>query len=163
MTGPSTALTIALALALSAQAAATAAHVAFVDGLWQGGIETGPSGNECWAAMTGEDGTTLTLAERGNVSWYLRLTNPGWQLPSPHRYDMLARVDFYPRLRITAEASDPTRLEIDDLDGIALLTLIENGHAIELSSDGFSGTYTLEGSAKIIERLRTCATSAATP
>jgi hypothetical protein len=69
---------------------------------------------------------------------------------------MVALVDFYPRLRIVAEAKNRALLEIRDLDHISLLEFIENGHTIDLTSDGFNGKYELEGSAKVIERIRNC-------
>ncbi|MFN0113111.1 MAG: hypothetical protein ACKVPY_00365 [Paracoccaceae bacterium] len=131
----------------------------FIDGRWQGGIETGPDSPdfaECWAGTTFGDGTTLTLAERRDGTWLLRLSNPGWQLPDAQRYTMLAQVDFYPRLRVSAEARTPTLLEIADPDPTSLVGLIEYGHTINLASVGFNEKYDLEGSAKIIERIRTC-------
>ena len=133
--------------------------ITFVDGRWNGGIETGPDSKgpqECWARTTFGDGTAFTLAKRGDGSWYLRLSNPDWRLPPSHRYVMLALVDFYPQLRIAAEAKSRTRLEIENLDQISLLGLIENGHTIDLKSDGFNVKYDLEGSAKVIERVRAC-------
>jgi hypothetical protein len=133
--------------------------VLFVDGRWSGGIETGPNGSgfeECWASTTFYDGTMFTLAKRGDGSWHLRLSNPGWRLPPSRLYAMAALVDFYPQLHITAEAKSQTRLEIANLDRIALLELIENGHRIDLASDGFNEKYDLEGSAKAIERIRDC-------
>ena len=131
----------------------------FVDGRWHGGIETVPGSpdiEECWASTTFDDGTTFTLAERKDGDWTLRLSNPGWQLPPSRRYTLEALVDFYPRLRIMAEAKNETVLEIADLDHISLLGLIENGHTIDLASEGFNEKYELEGSAKIIERIRSC-------
>ncbi len=74
--------------------------VPFVDGIWRGEVETGPNGSgfkECWASTTFGDGTTFSLAKRDDASWHLRLSNPGWQLPPSHRYDMIALVDFYPQ------------------------------------------------------------------
>lgn len=131
----------------------------FVDGLWRGDIETA-SGSAvvtgCWASTRFDDGTTLRLVRRTDGSWHLRLSNPGWQLPQSNRYDMTALVDFYPKLNIRAEAVSPVRLEIAGLDRISLLGLIENGHTIHLAADGFDERYDLEGSAKIIQRLRTC-------
>ena len=133
--------------------------ITFVDGRWNGGIETGPDSKgleECWARTTFGDGTAFTLAKRGDGSWYLRLSNPDWRLPPSHRYAMVARVDFYPRLHVAAEAKSQTRLEIENIDQISLLGLIENGHTIDLRSDGFNAKYDLEGSAKVIERVRSC-------
>lgn len=131
----------------------------FVDGRWNGGIDTdqGSKGlEECWARTTFSDGTTFTLAKRGDGNWRLRLSNPGWRLPPSRRYAMVALVDFYPQLGITAEAKSQTGLEIANLDQISLLGLIENGHTIDLTSDGFKAKYDLEGSAKVIERVRNC-------
>jgi hypothetical protein len=133
--------------------------VPFVDGRWNGGIETGPDGEgfeECWARTTFSDGTAFTLAKRGDGSWYLKLSNPAWRLPPSHRYDMVSQVDFYPKIRIAAEAKSRTRLEIANLDRISLLGLIENGHTIILTSDGFNEKYDLEGSAKVIQRIGNC-------
>jgi hypothetical protein len=133
--------------------------IPFVDGRWNGGIEIGPDSKsleECWARTIFSDGTALMLAKRGDGNWYLRLSNPGWRLPPSRRYDMVALVDFYPKLRIAAEAKSQTRLEIANLDQTSLLGLIENGHTINLTSDGFNVKYDLEGSAKIIERVRNC-------
>jgi hypothetical protein len=133
--------------------------ITFVDGRWNGGIDTGTDSKgpqECWARTTFGDGTAFTLAKRGDGSWYLRLSNPDWRLLPSHRYAMLALVDFYPQLRIFAEAKSQTRLEIENLDQISLLGLIENGHTIDLKSDGFNVKYDLEGSAKVIERVRNC-------
>ena len=139
--------------------ASGAPAIPFVDGRWSGGIETGPNSSdveECWASTTFGDGTTFTLAKRGDGDWRLRLSNPDWRLPPSRRYDMAALVDFYPELRIAAEAKSPTRLEIANIDQISLLGIIENGHTIDLASDGFNEKYDLEGSAKAIERVRTC-------
>jgi hypothetical protein len=133
--------------------------ISFVDGRWNGGIETGPDNTnleECWARTTFSDGTAFTLAKRGDGSWHLTLSNLGWRLPPSHHYAMVALVDFYPQLRITAEAKSQTRMEIANLDQISLLGLIENGHTINLTSDGFNAKYDLEGSAKVIERVRNC-------
>lgn len=134
-------------------------QIPFVDGRWTGGIEAaadseGPE--ECWARTTFSDGTAFTLAKRDDGSWYLRVSNPGWHLPPFRRYAMVALVDFYPRLRIAAEAKSQTRLEIANLEKISLLGFIENGHTIDLTSDGFKAKYDLEGSAKVIERVRNC-------
>jgi hypothetical protein len=134
--------------------------IPFVDGLWRGDIETGPVGSgfeECWASTTTGDGTTFTLAKRNDASWHLRLSNSGWRLPPSHRYEMTALVDFHPQqVRTAAEAKSKTRLEIANLDRISLLGLIENGHTIELTSDGFNEKYDLEGSARVIQRIRNC-------
>jgi hypothetical protein len=133
--------------------------ISFVDGHWYGGIEIGPDSKgleECWARTTFSDGTAFTLAKRGDGVWHLRLSNPGWRLPPSRRYAMVALVDFYPQLRIAAEAKSQTVLEIANLDQISLLGLIENGHTIDLTSDGFNVKYDLEGSAKVIERVRNC-------
>ncbi len=135
--------------------------IPFEDGRWNGGIETGPDSKgfeECWARTTFSDGTAFTLAKRSDGSWHLRLSNPGWRLPPSRLYAMVALVDFYPQLRIAAEAKSETRLEIADLDQISLLGLIENGHTIDLTSDGFNEKFDLEGSAKVIARLRNCFT-----
>ena len=132
----------------------------FVDGRWQGDVVTSPDSSdveECWASTTFDDGTIFRLAERSEGSWYLQLTNPSWQLP-PTRQHMVARVYFYPRLAIAAEAKTQTLLEIAELDQLSMLGLIENGHTIDFASDGFNGTYDLEGSAKVIERIRSCFT-----
>ncbi len=134
--------------------------IPFVDGIWRGEVETDPNGSgfrECWASTTFGDGTTFTLAKRDDASWHLRLSNPGWQLPLSHRYDMIALVDFYPQqVSVTAESQGETRLEIANLEHISLLGLIENGHTIDLTSDGLNEKYDLEGSAKAIQRIRNC-------
>jgi hypothetical protein len=133
--------------------------IPFVDGRWNGGIETGPDSKgleECWARTTFSDGTAFTLAKRGDGSWHLRLSNPGWRLTPSRRYAMIALVDFYPQLRIAVEAKSQTRLEIANLEQTSLLGLIENGHTINLTSDGFNEKYDLEGSAKVIGRVRNC-------
>lgn len=139
--------------------ASGAPAIPFADGRWHGDIKTRPDGSgfeECWASTVFDNGTTLTLSERKDGTWHLQLSNPGWRLPHSRRYAMVALVDFYPRLRIVAEARNETRLEIADLEHIFLLRLIENGHTINLSSDGFSEKYELEGSAKVIGRIRSC-------
>ena len=131
----------------------------FVDGRWNGGIETGLDSKgleECWARTTFNDGTSFTLAKRGDGSWHLRLSNPGWRLTPSRRFAMIALVDFYPQLRIAVEAKSQTRLEIENLEQTYLLGLIENGHTINLTSDGFNEKYDLEGSAKVIGRIRNC-------
>ena len=86
----------------------------------------------------------------------MRLSNPGWRLPPSRRYAIVAQVDFFPQLRIAAEAKSQTRLEIANLEQTSILGLIENGHTIDLTSDGFNEKYDLEGSAKVIERVRNC-------
>ena len=145
---------------LHTAASASGTHaVPFVDGRWSGGIETGPNSSsfgECWASTTFSDSTTFTLAKRGDGSWHLRLSNPGWRLLPSRRYAVVALVDFYPQLRIAAEAKSQTRLKIANLDQISLLGLIENGHTIDLTSDGLNEKYDLEGSAKAIQRNRNC-------
>lgn len=131
----------------------------FVDGRWKGGVEFGADNKgveECWASTSFSDGTVLTLAERNNGIWHLSLSNPVWRLSPDRRYSMVARIDFYPQLRIAAEAKSPVNLEIANLDQILLLGLIENGHTIDLSSDDFKAKYDLEGSAKVIARVRSC-------
>ena len=132
--------------------------IAFVDGRWHGGINAGPDSPdfECWASTTFTDGTTLTLTERKDGNWKLELSNANWQLPLLRRYALVAQVDFYPRLPIAAVAREQTVLEIADLDRISLLGLIENGHTLDLTSDDFNDKFELEGSAKVIERIRTC-------
>ena len=134
--------------------------IPFVDGRWSGDIEIDTNSavfKACWASTNYSDGTTLTLAKRDNGSWHLRLSNPGWGLPPSHQYDMIALVDFYPQqVHTTAEAKSKTHLEIANLDQISLLGLIENGHTIDLRSDGFNEKYDLEGSAKVIQRIRNC-------
>ncbi len=157
----SSTLAICLCAAGTAIADATRAPaMPFVDGLWRGDIEGRQKGSTieaCWASTTFDDGTTFTLAERRDGTWSLQLSNPGWRLPPSRRYAMEALVDFYPRLRIAADARSETLLEIADLERISLLGLIENGHTIDLASDGFDEKYVLEGSAKIIQRIRDCA------
>ena len=133
--------------------------IPFVDGRWHGDIETDPNSlnfKECWASTTFDDGTAFTLTKRKDGSWHLQLSNSSWRLQHSRRYAMVALVDFYPRLRIAAEAKNQTLLEIANLDQISLLGLIENGHTIDLASEGFNEKYELEGSAKIIERIRNC-------
>ena len=49
--------------------------IPFVDGRWNGDIETSPDSKgleECWARTTFSDGTAFTLAKRGDGSWHLR-------------------------------------------------------------------------------------------
>lgn len=139
--------------------ASGAPMIPFVDGRWHGDIATGPNNTnfeECWASTTFDDGTTFAITKRKDGKWYLQFSNPGWRLPPLRRYTMVALIDFYPRLRITAEAKTQVLLEIADLDHISLLRLIENGHTIDLSSDSFNEKFELEGSAKVIERIRNC-------
>ena len=131
----------------------------FVDGIWRGGIETDSNTKAskfCWASTTFKEATTFTLEVRRDKSWHLRLSNAGWRLPTSHRYDTIAQVDYYPRLRINGESQSQTILEFGDIEHISLLHLIENGHTIELSSNEINLKYDLEGSAKIIARLRDC-------
>jgi hypothetical protein len=131
----------------------------FVDGRWSGVIETLPNSSvfeECSTSTTFIDGTTFTLAEQRDEKWYLRLSNPSWRLSHSRQYPMVALVDFYPQLRVDAEAKSERHLEIAILDHNTLLGYIENGHTIRLTSEGFKETYDLEGSAKVIERVRNC-------
>ena len=134
--------------------------IPFVDGRWSGDIKTGPNNSgfkECWASTTFSDGTTFTLAKRDDESWHLRLANPGWRLPPSQEYDLIALVDFHPQqVRTAAEATSETRLEIANLDQISLLGLIENGHTIVFTSESLNEKYDLEGSAKVIQRIRNC-------
>jgi hypothetical protein len=133
----------------------------FVDGRWSGDIKTFQNNTEfeeCWASTTFTDGTTFTLAERRDESWYLRLSNAGWRLVPSRRYPMVAQVDFYPPHLVDAEAKSQRLLEIATLDQNTLLGFIENGHTIKLTSDRFKEAYDLEGSAKVIGRIRTCVT-----
>lgn len=113
----------------------------FVDGRWHGDIKSGPGGSDpdnCWASTTFEDGTTFKLAKRKDGHWILQLSNPSWWLPASQRYDMVALVDFYPRIHLAAEAKSPTLLEIAQIEQTALLGQIENGHTIDLTSDDFN-------------------------
>jgi hypothetical protein len=133
--------------------------ILFVDGRWTGGSEIGSDSKsieECWVRTTFSDSTAFTLAKRSDGIWHLRLSNPDWRLPPSHQYDMVALVDFYPQLHIAGQATSPTSLEIANLDQISLLGIIENGHSIDLTSDGFNAKYDLEGSAKAIEKARHC-------
>jgi hypothetical protein len=139
--------------------ASAEAAIPFQDGRWSGGMETGSNSNSvgaCWARTTLSDGTMFALAKLGDGTWHLRLSNPGWRLPPSRRYAMKALVDFYPQLRVAAEAKSPSDMEIANIDRTSLLGLIENGHTINLDSDGFNVKYDLEGSAKAIERVRKC-------
>ncbi len=132
----------------------------FIDGRWHGNINVGPDGSgfkECWASTAFADGTVLSLSEKRGGKWNLQLSNPGWELPASEQYLLLAMVDFYPKLQVRAKAKSRTSLEIEDLTQNALLEPIENGHTIELVSDGFHAKYDLEGSAKVIQRIRECA------
>ena len=100
--------------------------IPFVDGLWHGEIETGPNSLDfeaCWASTLSDDGTAFTLMKRKDGRWHLQLANPNWHLPPSHRYAMATVVDFYPPLRLVAEAKDRTLLEIADLERISLLRL----------------------------------------
>ena len=134
--------------------------IPFVDGRWSGDIEFDASSSAfkaCWASTNYNDGTTLRLSKRGSGSWHLRLSNPDLQLLPSHQFDMIVLVDFHPQQVLTAaESKSKTNLEIANLDQISLLGLIENGHMINFSSDEFSEQYDLEGSAKVIQRIRNC-------
>lgn len=130
----------------------------FVDGRWSGGTAIDPDSKaleECWSRTTFGDGTVFSLAKRYDGSWHLSFSNPGWRLPPSRRYTVVAQVDFYPQLRITAETKGQTRL-IASLERTSLLELIENGHTIRLTFEGFNEKFDLEGSAKVIERVRNC-------
>lgn len=69
---------------------------------------------------------------------------------------MVPQVDFYPQLRVAAEAKNHTRPEFASFDQTSLLGQIENGHTVRFTSDGFNEKHDLEGSAKAIERVRNC-------
>jgi hypothetical protein len=145
----------------TAAVAGGAPLVSFVDGTWKGGIgnsHNSQDDRECWASTTQPDNTVFTLAKHTNEHWYLRFSNPSWQLPALHQYNIVALIDFYPTLDIVAVANNKAVLEIANIEEISLLERIENGHTITLTSDGFNAKYTLEGSAKIIGRLRNCST-----
>lgn len=131
----------------------------FVDGIWSGGVESGSASGAsevCWARTSFKDSTNLTLSVRSDKNWELRLSNLGWALPPSHRYDLVALVDFYPQLHVVAQSTGPKILEFANIERNSLLGLIENGHTITLSSDEFNAKYDLEGSAKVIARLRGC-------
>ena len=134
--------------------------IPFVDGLWSGGVELGTAGSapvECWANTVTTDGTTFTLAWTADGDWTLRMSNPDWQLPSSRHFNMSALVDFYPQQVDTkVEVTSATRMEVTRLEQISLLGLIENGHTIEFTSEILNAKYDLEGSAKAIQRIRTC-------
>lgn len=145
--------------ATAVAAAAPMPPVPFADGLWHGDIGSDPQNadvDQCWASTTFDDGTTLTLKARKPGGWSLQVSNPGWHLPPSHQYDAVALVDFYPRLRLVVETKSQTLLEIADIDRIALLAQIENGHTMDLTSEGLREKFVLEGSAKVIQRLRDC-------
>lgn len=148
-----------VAASLNPTLASDLPSIPFVDGLWRGDIDREPGSSdfrECRASTRFADGTTLTLAITADGRWRMDLSNPFWRLPPSHRYAVVSLVDFYPRLQFDAEARTVTRLEIADIGRISLLEQIENGHTIDLDADGFSAKYDLEGSAKVIERLRNC-------
>ena len=137
--------------------------IPFVDGLWSGGTETGANSSgfvECWARTTTHDGTTFTLANRDDGSWHLLMSNPDWLLPPSQQFDISALVDFYPQqVSTVAETTSRTGMKIADLKEITLLALIENGHTIDFKSTILNAKYDLEGSAKAIQRIRTCFTN----
>ena len=150
-----------LGLLHTAAIASGALAMPFVDGRWSGDIKTLPDSSmlgECWASTTFVDGTTLTLAEQRDESWSLRLSNPAWQMDLSGDYSMMAQVDFYPKLQVDGQAKSLSLLEIAIRGQKTLLGYIENGHTIKLNSDRFNEIYDLEGSAKIIERIRNCVT-----
>jgi len=150
-----------LGLLHTAASASTPLAMPFVDGRWSGDIKTLPDSSmlgECWASTTFVDGTILTLAEQRDENWSLRLSNPAWQLEASGDYSMVAQVDFYPKLHVDGQVKSPRLLEIAIRDQKALLGYIENGHTIKLNSNRFNEFYDLEGSAKIIERIRNCVT-----
>ena len=152
-------LVVAVFFAGFLHASANGVHATpFVDGRWHGSIKTVPNSLdfECWASTTFTDGTIFTLTERKDRNWQLELSNANWRLPHLRRYALVAQVDFYPKLRIAAVAKRRTVLEIADLDRISLLGLIENGHTLDLMSEDFNDKVELEGSAKVIERIRKC-------
>ena len=135
--------------------------VPFVDGRWYGSLDAGKSKSnfqECWASTTFDDGTTFKLIKRKDESWHLQLSNFSWLLPQSRRYAMEVLVDFYPPLSIAAEAKSQTLLEIAIFDHMSLLGFIENGHTIDLTSKEFNAKYELEGSAKVIQKMRACFT-----
>ena len=73
---------------------------------------------------------------------------------------MSALVDFYPQQVDTkVDVTSATRMEVTRLEQISLLGLIENGHTIEFTSEILNAKYDLEGSAKAIQRIRTCFTN----
>jgi hypothetical protein len=152
--------TVVLVCALPGLASARVERaVPFEDGLWSGGLETGQDGQsveECWARTAFDDGTVLTLAERGGGGWHMTLSNPGWQLSPGRPYGLVALVDTYPAVPVAAEAVNRTRLEFANIQRIPLLGFIENGHTIDLKSDGFNAKYGLEGSAMAIAKVRSC-------
>jgi hypothetical protein len=131
----------------------------FADGRWRGEFKAASNSSdhdECWASTSFDEGTTLTLARQKGRGWNLKLSNANWQLNTSRPYSMSALVDFYPKLRLAAKGETRTLLQISDLEYISLLGLLENGHSITLTSDGFDKTYDLEGSAKVIQRMRGC-------
>jgi len=131
----------------------------FQDGRWSGGVVKHPDSaafEECWASTTFVDGTVLTLAKRRDENWSLRLSNPAWRLAASGDSAMIAQVDFYRPLQVTTRANGLNLLEIPIRGDQTLLDLIENGHLIKFNSDSFNKSYDLEGSAKIIERIRIC-------
>ncbi|MEX0346378.1 MAG: hypothetical protein AB3N20_15750 [Rhizobiaceae bacterium] len=158
--GPRICIAILLLGLLRAPAGASDfVRVPFVDGLWHGDIATHPDGlgfKECWASTRFADGTTLTLAEQYDENWSIRLSNPAWQWTPSSNNAMIVQVDFYPPLEIEAQASGNNLLEFRIGDDKTLLDFVENGHSIKLRYGTFNKVYDLEGSAKIIERIRNC-------
>lgn len=149
---------LAVGLTHDVTSAGELSKASFEDGLWRGGLEraTDDNSDECWARTTFDNGTDFTLAKKRDGNWTLRISSPSWVLPFTRHFTMAAQVDFYPVLEITAEAKSKTMLEIAGSGQNALFSLIENGHTIDLTAEGFNAKYSLEGSAKIIERIRTC-------
>lgn len=143
----------------AAASAGGSVRVPFVDGIWHGDIATHPDGlgfKECWASTSFADGTTLTLAEQRDENWSIRLSNPEWQWSPSSSNAMIVQVDFYPRLEVEALASSNYVLEFKISDDKTLLEFVENGHSFKLSNGDFNKEYNLEGSAKIIQRIRNC-------
>ncbi len=131
----------------------------FIDGRWHGDAATHTDSSrfkECWASTAFADGTVLTLAENRNASWTLRFSNPAWQLVDSGNASMMVQVDFYPNLNVSTRTDGTTLLEIEITGDDPLLDFVENGHSIKLNSNGFNKVYDLEGSAKVIERIRKC-------
>ena len=111
----------------------------------------------CRATTDLPDGADFTLSKNKNGVWTLTLSDPSWTLKPSHLYDATALVDYYPqRVNVIAEATGETSLAIAELDHTTLLRLIENGHTLTLTADRFYGKYDLEGSAKVIQRIRDC-------
>lgn len=114
---------------------------------------------KCEARTVLQAGTELILAHDKKETWLLSLSNQKWQLPEGLSYNLSLEFDQSPSLPAKGLAASQFKLDIDLGQDRTLLTMLRGGHELRVSSGTFDERYSLEGTANVVPRLRSCAVS----